>query len=136
MSTASVLDIQSSLPEYPQSPVDHRNNPTAIRINGKVTHWETVPLAGSKKATNGNAGFEVFVVASCSKVPLPAPSVATKPLDRFRGVYDGRGGAMLSYLEHPSICSSKSDLLLSCSDVNRGGYFRRHWRIVRARLSK
>lgn len=65
-----------------------------MKINGKVTHCETVPLAGSKKATRGNAGRELFVIASWRRVPLPAPSALTADFGRFRGACDDFEEAM------------------------------------------
>ena len=52
------------VPEYDQNPVAHRKSPTAIKMSGRVTHCETLPFAGSKKATKGNAGLRVLVSSS------------------------------------------------------------------------
>ena len=42
-----------SIPEYPQSPAAHLKRPTAMRINGRISHCDTELLAGQKKAANG-----------------------------------------------------------------------------------
>lgn len=46
----------SVLPEYPQKPTVHRNNPTTINVKGNRTHCEVDVLAGQRNATKGNAG--------------------------------------------------------------------------------
>ena len=50
-------NLRNAIPEYPQKPVAHRKRPTAMRMHGSTIHWDTVPFAGHRKATKGNAGF-------------------------------------------------------------------------------
>lgn len=45
-----------NVPEYPHSPAAQRDRPTAININGKISHRETELRAGHRKAARGYAG--------------------------------------------------------------------------------
>lgn len=51
-----LLKTIKSLPEYPHKLTAHRNNPTAIRTNGRMSHCEVAPRANHMKETRGKAG--------------------------------------------------------------------------------
>jgi hypothetical protein len=45
------------VPEYPHNPAAHLNSPTAIRINGRISHCDKELLAGHNKAARGYVGL-------------------------------------------------------------------------------
>lgn len=74
----------------------HLNNPTTMRIHGKVIHWEVVPFAGQKKATREKAGFSRLESVSTSTVPLELLDDSKSAFRFFLGRYElGVEGAMV-----------------------------------------
>jgi hypothetical protein len=45
------------LPEYPHNPAAHLNSPTAMRINGRISHCDKELLAGHNRAARGYDGL-------------------------------------------------------------------------------
>jgi hypothetical protein len=85
--TSSLQASPKSIPEYPHRPVVHRKRPTAISIRGRRTHCDTVPLAGQRKVTSGNAGRWVLELDRGSMVPCVAwTSVVSSGFRRLRGL--------------------------------------------------
>jgi hypothetical protein len=50
------LPALGHVPEKPQRPAAHLKRPTAIRINGRISHCDTELRAGQRKAARGYAG--------------------------------------------------------------------------------
>lgn len=47
-----------NLPEYPHRPAAHLKRPTAININGRISHCDTEARAGQSSEAKGYAGFK------------------------------------------------------------------------------
>jgi hypothetical protein len=58
-----------------------------MRIKGMVTHCETVPFAGQRKATSGNAGLRALVDWSRSRVPCVTWASDPSSIFRRRGLW-------------------------------------------------